>query len=525
MWNPKTNGVVTTRDVIWLKQLYFEKPSGSQDLQVTSTVEQFKENTDSFEEIDEKGELESDTGSVATETMVGILRNQNQNDAPGARESDETDAPVTVTRYGREVRPPKLLMDEQARELRANAIELKYLGNLAELDNLEIKNLEIAMVGAGIGGGFTNTKELKVMNYKQAMASPRANEWKNEVKNEFERFQKFKAFTVVPRAQIPKDAILMSTTWAMKTKSNGSLRGRLNARGFEQVDGEHYFSDSIAAPVSNPSTIRVAWVLWCSNPKWIGKIVDVEGAFLQGQFRNGEIIYTEVPEGMEEFYGKREDVVLKMNVPIYGTKQAAACYYKTMIDKIKTYEFERSKADPCLYFKKKDGRLLIMVSWVDDFMVLGEEEDVDQVEKDLSEAFSCKPEGELKEYVGNKVEIVRSGNGLGVMKVTQPVLIQKLRDEYEIDEEKAPRIPAAAGSVLVKGVGGWDLDKKESTKYRSGTAVCMYIMQWSRPDIFNAVRNCARHMSKPNKVHQKALKNLMSYVVATKNRGLVLKPD
>ena len=59
MWNPKTNGVVTTRDVIWLKRLYFEKPSSSQDLQVTSTVEHFEENAKENEEIEEKGELDS----------------------------------------------------------------------------------------------------------------------------------------------------------------------------------------------------------------------------------------------------------------------------------------------------------------------------------------------------------------------------------------------------------------------------------------------------------------------------------
>ena len=27
MWNPETNGVVTTRDVIWMNKMFFEKPS------------------------------------------------------------------------------------------------------------------------------------------------------------------------------------------------------------------------------------------------------------------------------------------------------------------------------------------------------------------------------------------------------------------------------------------------------------------------------------------------------------------
>ena len=52
----------------------------------------------------------------------------------------------------------------------------------------------------------------------------------------------------------------------------------------------------------NTNSVRIVWVLMASNPEWIAKIVDVEGAFLQGRFVNGEVMYIEVPDGMEEFY-------------------------------------------------------------------------------------------------------------------------------------------------------------------------------------------------------------------------------
>jgi len=32
------------------------------------------------------------------------------------------------------------------------------------------------------------------------------------------------------------------------------------------------------------------------NPSWTSAIIDVEGAFLQGRFKNGEILCIEVPE-------------------------------------------------------------------------------------------------------------------------------------------------------------------------------------------------------------------------------------
>lgn len=62
-------------------------------------------------------------------------------------------------------------------------------------------------------------------------------------------------------------------------------------------------------------------------PGWIATVINVEGAFLHGKFTNGKIIYAEVPDGVEKYYGRHEDVVLLLNVPMYRTKQAAQCFW------------------------------------------------------------------------------------------------------------------------------------------------------------------------------------------------------
>jgi hypothetical protein len=41
------------------------------------------------------------------------------------------------------------------------------------------------------------------------------------------------------------------------------------------------------------------------NPKWKVRVTDIKGAFLQGKFQNGEEMYIEEPDGMEQFYGSR----------------------------------------------------------------------------------------------------------------------------------------------------------------------------------------------------------------------------
>ena len=95
------------------------------------------------------------------------------------------------------------------------------------------------------------------------------------------------------------------------------------------------------------------------------------------------------------------------------------------------------------------------------------------------------------------------------------MLVQKLRDEFELPGGKTPKTLAVPGQVLVKGDDSDALNPQGATKYCSGVAQCMDKMNWSRPDIYNASRDCAMHMSAPNESHLKALKHLMKYVKGT----------
>ena len=99
---------------------------------------------------------------------------------------------------------------------------------MAEIDHGELANtymalrsMEVALIGAGVGGGISHTSQLKVINYKKAMQSPDAEEWRKEIQNNKARFAKYNALTAIPRDSLPKGVKVLTTTWAMKQKSNG----------------------------------------------------------------------------------------------------------------------------------------------------------------------------------------------------------------------------------------------------------------------------------------------------------------
>ena len=77
------------------------------------------------------------------------------------------------------------------------------------------------------------------------------------------------------------------------------------------------------------------------------------------------------------------------------------------------------------------------------------------------------------------------------------------------------KTPAVAGQVLVKGDGEGTVTSNQIKMYRSATATCMFMMQWSHPDIFNAVQGLAKHMTAPREAHVSALMTLLKYITHT----------
>jgi hypothetical protein len=175
------------------------------------------------------------------------------------------------------------------------------LSEIALLAMHHMQSTEFANAGAGIGGEFKNTKELKITNYKEAVNGPDGEQWKAEVENEYRQMLANKVFGVVLQKDLPSGTKLIDSIWAMKKKSNGTLCGQMNTRGFKQVEGQHYNGTTISSLVTNSATIRIVLMLMVMA-SMLAHVVDVIGAFLHGEFEDREIIHMKVPQGFEKHF-------------------------------------------------------------------------------------------------------------------------------------------------------------------------------------------------------------------------------
>ena len=139
-----------------------------------------------------------------------------------------------------------------------------------------------------------------------------------------------------------------------------------------------------------------------------------------------------------------------------------------------------------------------------------------QAMKDFTSMWDCKGLGELKKYVGCKVDRTEQ-----IIRFTQPMKIQRFVDKFGCKGadtgDKAPTTPAPPGTMLEVNK---DLEEpllgKKKTQYRSGVGILLCMVRYSRPDTLNRVRKLSRFMQGASRECYKALIQVMSFIVATR---------
>ena len=334
MYDPATHQVHQSRDVVWLHRMFYEKRNNNAELNTNNaSVGNWLNNGEGKHRLVEVGEgvIEdqsttvhqeegNDLGPINDEVEENIpVGNSNNNGVqPGVNNNNYNNNNMsTVTTSGRISRQPARLIEVMG-ETALTAAEQNYYFALSEY-------LEYGCVGAGIGSGIMNTNELKVIGYDEAMHRKDKNEWMKSINEEHDRMMKNKVWMVVKKKDVPKNADIIDSTWAMKKKANGQYRARLAARGFKQTHGKSFEYHDISSPVVHDITVRIVLTILLMSG-WAAHIVDVNGAFLLGEFRENEHIYMKVPKGFEHFYSS--DVLLYLRKTLYGVKNAAKAFWR-----------------------------------------------------------------------------------------------------------------------------------------------------------------------------------------------------
>ena len=199
---------------------------------------------------------------------------------------------------------------------------------------------------------------------EEARSSPDAHHWQRAIDEELASLRKCQVWRIVLLSSIPPNARPIPTKWVFKIKGdrNGCVKrykARLVVCGYRQRFGRDY--TLTFAPVAHAASIRMVLAL-ATVFRMSLRQFDVKTAFLYGKLPPHQRVFLRVPKGVTVPRGH----VLQLLGAMYGLKQAPLLWNRHLHRTLTSFGFQRSKHDPCVYFRRRSGGLLTVLAIVVD---------------------------------------------------------------------------------------------------------------------------------------------------------------
>eukprot|EP00253_Pinus_taeda_P030504 PITA_30504 len=273
-------------------------------------------------------------------------------------------------------------------------------------------------------------------------------------------------------------------------------KARLVAKGFSQVEGIDY--TETFSLVAKMNSIRVVLSLVASF-KWEVHQMDVKSAFLHGDLH--EEIYMEQPVG---FIQTDSSIVCRIKKSLYGLKQAPWALYAKMDSFLLESSFSRCHSNNIFYTKKVGKSLIILVLYVDDLILTGNDPNlINHVKSSLKKKFEMTDLGHLHYFLG--LQVLQSKEGISF---SQSKYACDLLHHFHMEDCKPTPSPFQSGAKISVTCTSPEVD---ATLYRQLVGKLLYLTH-TRPYLSFVVGLVARFMKNPCASHWKAAKRILRYV-------------
>ena len=364
---------------------------------------------------------------------------------------------------------------------------------------------------------FAASSDPDIMYLHEAMKQPDKREFVQAMVDEVTTHTERGHWKIIPISEVPTGTRVLPAVWAMRRKRKILSRevykwkARLNVHGGKQTHGVDYWETYAAA--LKWSSIRFFLVQSLLNG-WHTRQIDFVLAYPQADVECD--LYLEIPQGFE-YEGSRKTHCLKLIKNLYGSKAAGRVWQQHLFKGLAVLGFHQSDTDECVFYR---GTTTFMI-YTDDGIFCGpDEKEIEKCMKDLSEQFDITDEGDIDEYLGVKVTKLPDGT----ITLTQPHLIDSIIADLGFKENtKGKATPAPSTASINRDLDG--PPHAESWEYRSVIGKLNFLEKSTRPDIAFAVHQCARYSSNPKESHSAAVRYIVRYLMATRDKGLILRPN
>ena len=258
-------------------------------------------------------------------------------------------------------------------------------------------------------------------NIKKALAGAERNQWEEAARYEMKKFTKLEVWEPVKPFPGVK-ALGCRWVFAIKPGTQGgpeTFRARYVAKGFNQKLGidcnENY------APTASLNTLRLLISL-ANKMNYPTATFDVSSAYLYSPIE--EEVYVQPPT---ELFPELKGTIMKLQKAMYGTKQAARCWWQFFKGKMEIAGFVSSELEPSLYIYRRGDEFVIIWLHVDDGFALASTPDLlHHLRQEMEKTMKIKWSDSLNRLVG--IDLQRVGR---TIELSQEKLAKQIVEDYK----------------------------------------------------------------------------------------------
>ncbi|KAL0287108.1 UNVERIFIED_CONTAM: Retrovirus-related Pol polyprotein from transposon TNT 1-94 [Sesamum angustifolium] len=246
--------------------------------------------------------------------------------------------------------------------------------------------------------------------------------------------------------------------------------------------------------------------------------MDVKTTFLNSFIE--EEIYIDQPEGFTSV--GEEQKVYRLQMSIYGLKQASQSWNTHFDEVIPCYNFIKNEFDPCVQKKISRSTVVYLVLYLDDILLIGNDvKMLGDIKAWLSTQFSIKDMGEASYILGIKIYRDRFERMLGLMQSSH---IEKVLKIFKWENSNRGFLPMRHRIRLSKKQSSKtneELKKISDIPYVSAIGCIQYVVQCTRPDIAYALNVTSPYQACTGEAHWSVVKTILKYLKMTKDKFLI----
>ena len=468
-------------------------------------------------------------GEPAIPSTSGTTDNQQREDPPTetqpvyhppAQQPAQTVPPARQTRSGRIVRnTPRYELSMNQRD--QGLVAWEVLLDQDEREDVPTAEFQYTIQKAMENPIFAAIDNPDILYWDQAMKAHDRDKFIEAVRIELDGHEKMGNYDPILLNEVPKGTKLLDMVWSMrqkrkiKTQEVYKWKAQLNSHGGQQVQGVHYWDTY--APVVTWQMVRLFLILSLILG-WKSRQLDFVMAYPQAPAEMP--LYMRLPQGYKCEGITCKTHALKLVRNIYGQKQAGRVWNKHMDQGMKEIGFKPSAFDPCLYYR----RAILFLVYIDNCIIFGPDRpSIDAVVADLracSHRFTVDDQGDIGDFLGIQVQKLSDGT----IQLTQPQLIDSIIKDLHLQSgSNSKKTPVVPTNLLHKDTEGEEMTPE--FHYRNVIGKLNFLEKSTRPDISVSVHQCARFSEHPMRSHAEAVKRIGCYLLATKDKGLLIHPN